>query len=90
MSALAQPGTLSNATGVRVKSAGAGVTGPGVMGGRVTTGPGRVPPPTMGAGRDEAQAASVTTSDADRMARPIIRVSETKRVGVPTQAMRVG
>ena len=58
------------------------------MGGRETAGPGRVPPATMGAGRDEAQAASVSTSDTDRMARPIIRVSETKKVGVPTQAMR--
>ena len=88
MSAVAQPGTLSKATGVSVKSAGAGVAMAGVMGGRVTTGPGRVPPATMGAGRDEAQAASVRTTDADRTARAIIRVSETKRVGVPAQGMR--
>jgi hypothetical protein len=44
----------------------------------------------MGAGREEAHAASVITSETDRMARPIIRVSETKRVGVPTQAMKGG
>jgi hypothetical protein len=65
---------------------GAGVAGVvdvvGVVTGGVMAGPGRGPPATMGAGREEAQAASVMTAAivviGQRMARVIIRVSETK------------
>jgi len=46
----------------------------------------------MGAGREEAQAVSVSTTERERTARPIIRVSEMKssKFTEATQGMSLG